>query len=94
MRLKNLTLIFAALATVFVLAACGSSGQSTGDQGNAADQENVQGREAPKKQVAPKQGPQESGGGVAAVVDTTDDIMKFSVTNLKRIMKVVINTGN
>lgn len=67
MRSKNLTLIFAALATVFVLAACGSSGQSTGDQGNGADQENAQGREAPKKQVAPKEGPQESGGGVAAV---------------------------
>ena len=93
MRLKNLTLIFAALATVFVLAACGSSGQSTGDQGNAADQENVQGREAPKKQVAPKQGPQESGGGVAAVEAPSDDMMKLTVPQMKRIKNAEIPTG-
>src|SRR3712207_6499222 len=93
MRLKNLTLIFAALATVFVLAACGSSGQSTGDQGNAADQENMQGREAQKKQVAPKQGPQESGGGVAAVEAPSDDMMKLTVPQMKRIRNAEIPTG-
>ena len=93
MRLKNRTLIFAALATVFVLAACGSSGQSTGDQGNAADQENVQGREARKKQVAPKQGPQESGGGVAAVEAPSDDMMKLTIPQMKRIKNDEIPTG-
>ena len=93
MRLRNLTLSFAALATVFVLAACGSSGQSTGDQGNAADQENVQGREAQKKQVAPKQGPQESGGGVAAVEAPSDDMMKLTVPQMKRIKNAEIPTG-
>jgi sortase A len=41
MRLKNLTLIFAALATVYVLAACGSSEQSTGDQGNAIKNDEI-----------------------------------------------------
>jgi sortase A len=93
MRLKNLTLTFAALATVFVLAACGSSGQSTGDQGNQADQENAQGREVPKKQVAPKQGPQESGGGVAAVEPPSDNMMKLTVPQMKRIKNAEIPTG-
>jgi LPXTG-site transpeptidase (sortase) family protein len=63
MRLKNLILILTALATVFVLAACGSSGQPAGDQGNAQEQAS---QETPEKQ-APKQSSQESGGGVAAV---------------------------
>jgi sortase A len=93
MRLKNLTLIFAALATVFVLAACGSSGQSTGDGDNGADQENAQGREAPQKQVAPKQGPRESGGGVAAVEPPSDDMMKLTVPQMKRIKNAEIPTG-
>src|ERR687885_321732 len=38
MRLKNLVLILAALATIFVLAACASSGQSSGDQANQGGQ--------------------------------------------------------
>ncbi len=33
MRLKNLTLILAALATVFVLGACAALEQSSGNQG-------------------------------------------------------------
>jgi sortase A len=99
MSLKNLILIFAALATVFVLAACGSSGQPTGDQGNRAKQENAQKQETPKmqetpkKQVAPKQGSKESGGGVAAVEPPSDDMMKLTVPQMKRIKNDEIPTG-
>ena len=98
MRLKNLILISAVLATVFVLAACGSSGQSEGDQGNKAKQENAQKQETPeqkppKKQVAPKQGPQKSGGGVAAVKPPSDKMMKLTVPQMKRIRNDEIPTG-
>jgi sortase A len=102
MRLKNLILIFAALATVFVLAACGSSGQSEGDQGNQANQEKAQEapkqeppkQEPPKKQVAPKQGPQKSGGGVAAVKPPSDNMMKLTIPQMKQIKNDEIPTGS
>jgi sortase A len=90
MRLKNLILIFAALATVFVLGACGSSGQSTGDQGNQEEQKAQQ--ETPEKQVAPAQG-EESGGGVAAVEPPSNDMMKLTVPKMKRIENDEIPTG-
>ena len=98
MRLKNLILIFAVLATVFVLAACGSSGQSEGDGGNQANQENAKKHEPPerrppKKQVAPKQGPKKSGGGVAVVKPPSDDMMKLTVPQMKRLRNDEIPTG-
>ncbi len=91
MRLKNLILILTALATVFVLAACGSSGQSAGDQGSEGDQGNAQ--ETPEKQGAPKQGPQESGGGVAAVEPPSDETFKLTVPKMERIKDDEIPTG-
>ena len=94
MRLKNLILIFAALATVFVLAACGSSGQPTGEQGN---QENAQEQQAPQKtpdkQVASKQGPKKSGVELAALEPPPDDMMKLTVPKMKRINNDPIPTG-
>jgi sortase A len=103
MRLKNLILILAALATVFVLAACGSSGQSKGDGGNKAKQENAQKpttkqkplrQEPPKKQVAPKQGPRKSGGGIAAVKPPSDKMMRLTVPKMKRLKNDKIPTGS
>src|SRR3712207_1859483 len=93
MRLKNLMLVFAALATVFVLAACGSSGQSTGDGGKGANREKAQEQEPPKKQVAPEQGSQVSGGGAAAVEPPSDDMMKLTIPQMKRIKNDEIPTG-
>ncbi len=98
MRLKNLILIFAALAAVFMLAACGSSGQSEGGGGKGAKQENAQKQEPPekqppKKQVAPKQGPKKTGGGVAAVEPPSDDMMKLTVPQMKRLRNDEIPTG-
>ena len=57
MRLKNLILIFAALATVVVLAACGSSGQSGGEEGSQdqaqQEQQQEQQQETLDQHVAP-----------------------------------------
>jgi sortase A len=94
MRLKNLILIFAALATVFVLAACGPSGQPTGDQGNQenAQQQQAQ-QETPEKQVAPDQGTQESGGGVAAVEPPSEKTFKLTIPKMERIKNDEIPTG-
>jgi sortase A len=89
MRLKNLILILTALATVFVLAACGSSGQPAGDQGNAQEQAS---QETPEKQ-APKQSSQESGGGVAAVEPPSDETFKLTVPQMERIKDDEIPTG-
>jgi sortase A len=88
MRLKNLILILAALATVFVLAACDFPGQSTGDQQNAQKQQNT-----PEKQVAPERGVQESGGGVAAVEPPPDELMKLTIPQMERIKDDEIPTG-
>jgi sortase A len=90
MSLKNLILIFAALATVFVLAACGSSEQPTGGQG---DQEQQAPQETPDKQVAPQQGAQDSGGGVAAVEPPSEDTFKLTVPKMERIKDDEIPTG-
>ena len=93
MGLKNLILILAALATVFVLAACGSSGQPAGDQGSGEDQEQQAPQETPEKQIAPKQGPQKSGGGVAAVKPPSDETFKLTVPKMERIKDDEIPTG-
>ena len=89
MRLKNLILLLVALVTVVVLAACGSSGQPTGDRG---DQENAL-QQTSDKQVAPKKGTQESDGGVAAVEPPSDDMMKLTIPKMKRIENDEIPTG-
>ena len=101
MRLKKLTLIFAALATVFVLAACGSSGQSRGDGGNQAKQEKAQEQKTPKRQqppkkqrvVAPKRGPVKAAGGIAAVKPPSNHMMRLTVPEMKRLRNDKIPTG-
>ncbi|MDQ3791392.1 MAG: class E sortase [Actinomycetota bacterium] len=88
MRLRNLILIFAALATVAVLAACGSSEQSGGEGGGQAQQEN------PDKQVAPQQGAQEDSGDDQATVEPpSDDTMKLTVPKMEQIKEDEIPTG-
>jgi sortase A len=103
MRSNNLMLILAALATAFFVAACGSSGQPTGDQGNQENAQEQQVREEvaqktpqkhpPDKQVAPRKGPEQSGGGVAAVEPPSDNMMKLTVPKMERIKDDEIPTG-
>jgi sortase A len=91
MRLKNLILIFAALATVVVLAACGSSGQSGGEEGS---QDQAQQQETPDEQVAPQQGAQEdSGDEQASVEPPSNDTMKLTVPKMEQIKDDEIPTG-
>ncbi len=96
MRLKKLILIFAALATVFVLAACGSSGQPADEQGDQGNQENAQeqaSQETPEKQVAPDRGTRESGGGPTVVDPPSKDMFKLTVPKMERIKNDEIPTG-
>ena len=93
MRLKNLVLIFAALAAVVVLAACGSSGQSGGQEGGGNDQQ-AQQQETPDEQVAPDQGDQgDSGEAPTAVEPPSDDMMKLTVPKMAEIKDDEIPTG-
>jgi sortase A len=88
MRLKNLIMILAALATVFVMAAC--VGQSPGDQGGQEDQQ----QQAPEEQVAPDQGAEDSGEQAAAAVEPpSNDMMKLTVPKMERIENDEIPTG-
>jgi sortase A len=104
MRSKKLMLIFAALATAFFVAACGSSGQPAGDQRN--QEKNVKDEQAreeaaqktpqknpPDKQIAPDQGTQQSGGAVAAVEPPSDNMMKLTIPKMERIKDDEIPTG-
>ena len=92
MRLKNLIMIIAALATVVVLAACGSSGQS-GGEGGSQDQAQKQ-EKTPDKQVAPQQGTQEdSGDEQASVEPPSNDMMKLTVPQMEQIKDDEIPTG-
>src|SRR3712207_842470 len=91
MRLKNLILILAALATVFVMAAC--AGQSSGGQGGQEDQKQ-QAQQTPDEQVAPDQGAEDSGEqAVAAVEPPSNDMMKLTVPKMERIENDEIPTG-
>jgi sortase A len=95
MRLKNLMLIVAALATVVVLAGCGFLGQSGGDQqdgGNGQDQ--AQQLEPPDEQVAPQQGAQEDSGETQTAVDPpSDEMMRLTVPKMEQIKDDEIPTG-
>jgi outer membrane lipopolysaccharide assembly protein LptE/RlpB len=83
MRLKNLILIVAALATVAVLAGCGFLGQSGGDQQNES-KDKAQQQEPPDKQVAPQQGAQKDSGETQAAVDPpSDNMMKLTVPQME-----------
>jgi sortase A len=94
MRLKNLILIFAALATVVVLAACGSSGQSGDEQGSQDQVQQEQQKETPDEQVAPQQGAQEdSGDEQASVEPPSNDMMKLTVPKMEQIKDDEIPTG-
>jgi sortase A len=95
MRLKNLILILAALATVFVMAAC--AGQPSGNQGEQQEQQGSQA--TPDEQVAPDQGApdqgaQDSGEQAAAAVEPpSNDMMKLTVPKMERIENDEIPTG-
>jgi sortase A len=95
MRLKNLILIFAAFATVIVMAACGSSGQSSSDQGNQANQEKAEQdpQKTPDKQEAPEQGAKESSLDLTSLKPPSDEMMKLTVPKMKRINDDPIPTG-
>jgi sortase A len=96
MRLKNLILI---LATVVVVAGCGSVGQSGGegggqDQAQKQQQKQQQKQETPDKQVAPQQGEQkDSGETQTAVEPPSDDMMKLTVPKMAEIKDDEIPTG-
>ena len=90
MRLKNLILIVAALATVVALAGCGFLGQSGGDQQKKEDKPQ---QETPDKQVAPQQGAQDSGDTQAAVEPPSSDMMKLTVPQMEMIKDDEIPTG-
>jgi sortase A len=93
MRLKNLILIVAALATVAVLAGCGFLGQSGGDQQNESKGK-AQQQEPPDKQVAPQQGAQKDSGETQAAVDPpSDNMMKLTVPQMEQIKDDEIPTG-
>jgi sortase A len=88
MRLKNLILILAVLATVVVLGACAASDQPSNDQGGQAQ------KETPDKQVAPEKGVQ--GGSeeqVPAVEPPSSDMMKLTVPKMEEIENDEIPTG-
>ncbi len=89
MRLKNLILILAVLATVVMLGACAALDQGSDDQGGQAQ------KETPEKQVAPQQGAQEekSGEKAAAVEPPSNDMMKLTVPKMERIENDEIPTG-
>ena len=89
MRLKNLTFLLVALVTVVLLTACGFSGQPAGDQGDQVKAP----QQTPDKQVAPKKGPQDSDGGVAAVKPPSNDMMKLTIPKMRRIKNDEIPTG-
>ena len=86
--LKNLILILAVLAAVFVLGACAASDQPSNDQGGQAQ------KETPDKQVAPEKGVQ--GGSeeqVPAVEPPSSDMMKLTVPKMEEIENDEIPTG-
>ena len=96
MRLKNLVLILAALATIFVLAACASSGQSSGDQANQGGQKQQQQQKqqnTPDKQVAPNKGAQKSGDQADAVTPPPNDMMRLTIPEMAQIKNDKIPTG-
>jgi sortase A len=94
MRLKNLILIVAALATVVALAGCGSPGQSGSDQqGDQQKEQKAQKQETPDKQVAPEQGTQDSGDKQAAVDPPSNDMMKLTIPKMEMIKDDEIPTG-
>jgi len=92
MRLKNLILILTALTTVVVLGACSFVGQSGEDQGDQGKAQKQAPQETPDKQVAPKQGPQES-EGIPAVDPPSKDKFKLTVPQMDRIKDDEIPTG-
>jgi sortase A len=99
MRSRNLVLVVAALAMVVVLAACSSSGQSSGDEGQAqqekASQEKVSQEEQSKKQETP--GKKEDGAKQGPAKKMTDEPekkrFKLTVPAMKRIEDDPIPTG-
>lgn len=90
MRLKNLILIVAALATVVVVAGCGFLGQSGDDQGGQAQKQ----QEPPDEQVAPQQGAKEDSGDTQTAVEPpSDEMMKLTVPKMAEIKDDEIPTG-
>jgi sortase A len=107
MRLRNLVLILAALTVVGALAACSSSGQSSGDGqkdrgGKKASEEQAKKQESPKKmtkeakgkQVAPKKGTVQGSRQVSnALEPPKSETLELTVPAMKRIEDDTIPTG-
>ena len=104
MRLRNLVLILAALTVVVALAACSSSGQSSGDKGQVPQKKGSKERaqkpprkmtgEAKSKQVAPKKGTgAKVQSGMNRVEPPNNRRLKLTVPAMKRINDDPIPTG-
>ena len=104
MRLKSwkkLLLVFAALAMVATLAACGSLGQSSSggaEGGNQGEQQNKESQQEPNdppdEQVAPQQGSKENAGETVNAVDPPqDETMKLTIPKMAEIEDDEIPTG-
>ncbi len=88
MRLKNLVMTLAALASLAALTGCGSFVQTGGDQGQQEPQQredasNEQDREADVRQ-APTQGNEENGGGGNTAEVPEDETLGLSIPKLDK----------
>ena len=105
MRLRNLVLILAALTMVVVLAACSSSGQSSGEGGDAqkqgveeqaqkAPENKKMTEEAKRKEVAPQQGKGQAPAKREAQIEPPEDeTLRLTVPKMAEIENDVIPTG-
>src|SRR5215204_6162303 len=96
MRSRNLVLVLAALVMVVTLAACTSSGQSSGDKGPAdRGKEPKAQKQKPTKQIAPKKGKEEQAlGGKNRVEPPKKKRLKLTVPAMKEIKDDPIPTGH
>lgn len=89
MRMRRLVLLLAALTLIVGLAACGSIGQSGGDQPDKKMSE-----QAENKQVAPSKGDEKAGTKVSNISDIpSDPTLKLTVPKMERVKDAVIPTG-
>ena len=95
MHLKKLILMLAALTMLVVLAACGSSEQSSGDQGSTegqnAGQEGQTSETTPDVQVAPDQGGEETQGEAAQ--GPQNKMLKLTVPKMSELNNDEVPTG-
>jgi len=96
MRSRNLVLVLAALVMVVALAACTSSGQSSGDKGPADRRKEPRAqKQKPPKQIAPKKGKEEQAlDGKNRVEPPEKRRLKLTVPAMKEIKDDPIPTGH